>query len=187
VIPSRDTAAIATGTARDPPDRWAVVPAGLALVAALALGVYLLVADDGTVTPLSPAVSLVIALLVGAAGVGLSASLRDDRRVVFGTGVAAAVVGTLPLVPGPQAWVVALLLLLSATLASPTEGAPDGRARFLVAVLLVVSLAGLLLLTYRAATVYRVPVGALLVVLLGGAMLSVSGALGGRPPGSEPE
>jgi hypothetical protein len=170
VIPSTDVAAF-DERAQGPESRWPAVTAGLALVAALALVAYLLSAA-GPALPTLGALGLLVAL----AGVGVFAAVRERRRVGFGAGVVSAVAVTLVgLVPA--GWVVTLLLLLSTTLLPPAESAPNDRARFVVAVFLLAALAGTLLLSYRSAGSYQPAVGALLVVLLGGAMLSVSGAL----------
>lgn len=170
MIPSTDIAAFDERTPGCE-SRWPTVPAGLALVAALALVAYLL-----SLVGLAPVVLGALGLLVALGGVGVLAAVRDRRRVVFGAGVVSAVTVTLAGL-APAGWVVTLLLLLSATLLPPVESAPNDRTRFVVAVFLLAALAGTLLLSYRSAGSYQSAVGALLVVLLGGAMLSVSGAL----------
>jgi hypothetical protein len=170
VIPSADIAAF-DERAPGCESRWPAVTAGLALVAALALVAYLL----ALVGP-APVTLGGLGLLVALGGLGLFSALRERRRVLFGAGVVAAVVVT-PAGLAPAGWAVALLLLLSATLLPPVESTPNDRARFVVAMFLLAALAGVLLLSYRSAGAYRSAVGTLLVVLLGGAMLSVSGSL----------
>jgi hypothetical protein len=171
VIPSTDIAAVADERAPGCESRWPAVPAGLAIVAGLALVAYLLAAAEPSPVTLGP-----VGLLVALGGAGLFAALRERRRAVFATGVASAVLVTLVGLT-PAGWVVALLLLLSAGLLPPVASSANDPARFVVAVFLLAALAGILLLSYRSAGSYQSAVGALLVVLLGGAMLSVSGAL----------
>lgn len=171
MIPSTDVAALADERAPGAESRWPAVPAGLAVVAGLALVAYLVAAAG----PAPPTLG-VLGLLVVLGGVGLFSALRQRRRVVFGAGVVAAATVTLAGL-APAGWVVALLLLLSAALLPPVASPPNDRARFVVAVFLLAALAGTLLLSYRSAGSYQSAVGTLLVVLLGGAMLSVSGAL----------
>lgn len=169
------------------PPRWArVLPAGLACLGAVSLAGYLLFAPVTTLPDGTPASALaaanpfllsLAALVVAGGAVGLVAAAVGRQRLLWGAALGMALLGSLPTAVGPQVLIVALLLLVAATLERITADRP---VLLVVAGVLTLLAGGLLWLT---ALTGPPEAGALALVGFVGASLAVVSAVDGGARG----